>query len=52
MIYFDNAATSFYKSEEMAKSVYDYILHSGNPGRGAHEVSLNASRIVLEAREK
>lgn len=52
MIYFDNAATSFYKSEEMAKSVYNYILNSGNPSRGAYELSLNASRIVLETRIK
>ena len=52
MIYFDNAATSFYKSKEMAESVYSYILNSGNPSRGAHEASLNASRIVLNARVK
>lgn len=52
MIYLDSAATSYYKPETVAKAVVEAISHMGNPGRGAHEASLDASRVVYETREK
>lgn len=52
-LYFDNAATTIHKPAIMGETV-NRILTSdqyGNPSRGAHEYSLNAYRIVAEARE-
>ena len=49
MIYLDNAATTLYKPEEVIKAVADAMRHMGNPGRGAHDTSLNLSLIhILE----
>lgn len=52
MIYLDSAATSYYKPDTVAKAVAEAISHMGNPGRGAHDVSLDASRVVYGTREK
>lgn len=52
MIYLDNAATTLYKPEEVIKAVADAMRHMGNPGRGAHDTSLNAARMVYETREQ
>lgn len=51
MIYFDNAATTLVKPRAVAEKVYQSIFQLGNSGRGANGSSLNASRIVYEARE-
>lgn len=52
MIYLDNAATSFPKPRCTAEAVYNFLLHTGaNPGRSAHGMSVDAARIVYEARE-
>ncbi|HUJ68850.1 MAG TPA: aminotransferase class V-fold PLP-dependent enzyme [Syntrophorhabdales bacterium] len=52
MIYLDNAATSFPKPEETIDSVHHFLTFSGgNPGRGGHPLSIDAARIVFEARE-
>lgn len=52
MIYFDNAATSFPKPEAVCEEVNKCMrLYCGNPGRGAHAVSLAASQKVFECRE-
>ncbi|MBQ0065498.1 MAG: aminotransferase class V-fold PLP-dependent enzyme, partial [Firmicutes bacterium] len=50
MIYVDNAATSYYKPECVKKGIMDYLSHPGNPGRGSHFSSLDASRIVFNTR--
>ena len=50
LIYLDNAATTLKKPEAVAVAVYEAINSLGNPGRGAHEASLQASRTLLEAR--
>lgn len=52
MIYFDNAATTYPKPETVYRSV-DKCLREfcANPGRSGHKLSLEAGRIVLEARE-
>lgn len=51
MIYLDHAATSFHKPPEVAEAVYRALQGTGNSGRGAHGVSLDASRVVYRARE-
>jgi len=52
MIYFDNAATTFPKPEEVYKAVDDCLRnYCANPGRGGHRLSLQSGRVLLEARE-
>jgi cysteine desulfurase/selenocysteine lyase len=51
-IYFDNAATSWPKPEAMIKAMVDFNAHVGaNPGRSGHRLSIEASRIIYNARE-
>ncbi|MBA4422833.1 MAG: cysteine desulfurase [Syntrophus sp. (in: bacteria)] len=52
MIYFDNAATSWPKPAEMIEAMIRYNgMIGGSPGRSGHHRSLDAGRIILEARE-
>ena len=51
MIYLDNAATTLQKPPCVGQAVLDALEHAGNPGRGAHEPTLHAARIVYHARE-
>ena len=52
IIYFDNAATSWPKPEETFRAMEHYLREiGGNPGRSGHRLSLDAARIVLEARD-
>jgi len=52
MIYLDNAATSFPKPKEAVEQALHYIHNiGGNPGRSGHTLSLEAARIIFEARE-
>ena len=51
MIYFDNAATTYPKPEAVLSSVrYAIEKCGGNPGRGAHALSLAAAELVYDAR--
>jgi cysteine desulfurase family protein len=51
-IYLDNAATSFPKPESVYKAVVHAMREVGaSPGRGGHRRSLEASRIIFQARE-
>lgn len=53
MIYLDNAATSFPKPPETVEHLTNFVTNvGGNPGRSGHTLSLEAARIVFEAREK
>ena len=53
MIYFDNAATSWPKPGTVTRAMSDFMDNVGaNPGRSGHRLSVEAGRIVLEAREK
>lgn len=52
MIYMDNAATTMQKPPQVAEAVAAAINSMGNAGRGAHEASLGASRIIYDTREK
>lgn len=51
MIYLDNAATSFKKPDCVIKAVADAMRHMGNSGRGAHDASLDASRMIFDTRQ-
>jgi cysteine desulfurase / selenocysteine lyase len=51
-IYFDNAATSHPKPEEVYRAADSFLRAGGSPGRSAHELSVMASRRVFEARMK
>lgn len=50
MIYLDNAATTLQKPPQVEQAVLDAMHSAGNPGRGAHEPTLHASRLVYAAR--
>ena len=50
MIYLDNAATTLQKPPQVEQAVLDALRTAGNPGRGAHEPTLHAARLVLQAR--
>lgn len=53
MIYLDNAATSFPKPAETLDYLTNFVKNiGGNPGRSGHALSLEAARIIFEAREK
>ncbi|MGE5633472.1 MAG: aminotransferase class V-fold PLP-dependent enzyme [Caulobacteraceae bacterium] len=52
MIYLDNAATTYPKPEQVYTAVDECLRkYCANPGRGGHKLSLQASRVILEARE-
>ncbi len=50
MIYLDNAATTLQKPEAVIEAVADAMRHLGNSGRGSGSASLQASRVIYEAR--
>lgn len=52
MIYLDNAATTVNKPECVIHAVMQAMSHMGNAGRGAHDASLDASRMIFETRMK
>ena len=52
MIYFDNAATSWPKPPGVTEAMAHFMEQVGaNPGRSGHRLSVEAGRIVYEARE-
>ena len=51
MIYLDNAATTLQKPPEVGQATLAALQTAGNPGRGAHEPTLHAARLVYGARE-
>jgi cysteine desulfurase / selenocysteine lyase len=52
MIYLDHAATSWPKPPEIMKAMADFLERAGgNPGRSGHRLSIEAGRIVYNARE-
>lgn len=52
MIYLDNAATTLQKPEGVAEAMTTALMSLGNSGRGAHEATLDASRMIYGTREK
>lgn len=51
MFYFDNAATTLHKPQEVVDAVVQAMTSFGNYGRGVHEGALSAARTVSEARQ-
>lgn len=51
MIYMDNAATSYPKPPAVLDALWESVSHCGNPGRGAHRLSVWAGEKVQETRE-
>ncbi len=52
-IYFDNAATSWPKPAAMMEAMARFNESiGGNPGRSGHRLSIEAARVVYEARER
>jgi cysteine desulfurase family protein len=53
MLYLDNAATSHPKPSQTLR-FFNHFIRSvgGNPGRGGHPASVEAARIIFEARER
>ena len=52
MIYLDNAATTLQKPRQVAEAVAEAICSLGNAGRGVHEATLGASRVIFDARKR
>ncbi len=52
MIYLDNAATTLQKPGQVAEAVAEAICSLGNAGRGVHEATLGASRVIFDARKR
>lgn len=50
MIYLDNAATTMRKPPEVVHAVTEALCAMGNAGRGGHEASLDASRMIYDTR--
>ncbi len=51
-IYFDNAATSFPKPDIVPDRVRDTLMSiGGSPGRATHRMSIDAARLLFNARE-
>ena len=52
MIYFDNAATTYPKPEEVYDAVYDCMKnYCANPGRAGHKLAMKSARKIYDARE-
>ena len=52
MIYFDNAATSMHKPKEVTDAVVFALNHFGNASRGVYDESLQADRLIYDARSE
>ena len=52
MIYLDNAATTLQKPPAVAAAVIEALQSLGNAGRGAHEPTLKAARVIYDTRVK
>lgn len=53
MIYFDNAATSWPKPDAVPAAMERFLREQGgSPGRSGHAVSIDAARVVYDARER
>ncbi|MBL4697282.1 MAG: aminotransferase class V-fold PLP-dependent enzyme, partial [Phycisphaerales bacterium] len=53
IIYLDNAATSWPKPDSVGAAMVDFLTNkAGNPGRGGHKLSREASAVLEEARKK
>ena len=51
MIYLDNGATTLQKPECVREALLEAMASMGNSGRGVHDASLYAGRVIYRARE-
>ena len=51
MIYFDNAATTLHKPQEVIEAVIKAMSSMGNAGRGNTSASMEATHTVFDTRE-
>lgn len=51
MIYLDNGATTLQKPECVKEALLEAMASMGNSGRGVHDASLYAGRVIYRARE-
>jgi cysteine desulfurase family protein len=52
VIYLDNAATSWPKPPEVLRAMTEFLeTAGGNPGRSGHRMSIQAGRVLYDARE-
>lgn len=52
MIYLDNAATTVQKPRQVSEAVAEAMCLLGNAGRGVHEATLGASRVIFDTRKR
>lgn len=52
MIYFDNAATTFFKPPQVIDCVLDSLKNPANANRGGHSLSVAATAKITEVRNK
>ncbi len=52
MIYLDNAATTVQKPRQVVEAVAKAMCSLGNAGRGVHEATLGASRVIFDTRKR
>ena len=52
MIYLDSAATSFPKLPQVRRAVDRAMASCANPGRGGHQASMTAARVVFRCRQR
>ncbi|WP_332634381.1 aminotransferase class V-fold PLP-dependent enzyme [Halalkalibacter flavus] len=53
MIYFDHAASSYPKPEQVAIAMHEAVAsYSANPGRGGHKLAEQARGVIEQARKK
>lgn len=52
MIYLDNAATTLQKPPQVSEAVAEALCSLGNAGRGVHEATLGASRVIFDTRKR
>lgn len=51
-IYLDNAATSYPKPNQVAKSIYDFMINNGtSSGRGSYKMAIKSDFLVYETRK-
>ena len=51
-IYLDNAATSYPKPNQVAKSIYDFMVNNGtSSGRGSYKMAVKSDFLVYETRK-
>lgn len=51
MIYLDNAATGFPKSDAVLRAMQEAFVHCGNPARSSHLPAQNADRVLFRCRQ-